>query len=141
MRRKGKYVLLLIVFIIGFSIVRASMPRPNYSKTPNAPIQSVGYQEELNIVKSATKLSHGERGYITLQGQPGKEYIIKTSYKKGNKIINVSQRHIADENGQVTFIWGVSKETVPGIYPITIMGEGKILNLDHTVLSKSNLIR
>lgn len=62
------------------------------------------------------------------------DIIIKSSYKKGNKIFNVSQRRTADTNGAVTFIWAVNKETVPGTYPITIMGEGKILNLYQTVV-------
>ena len=141
MKRTGQYAFIIIVFILSFILIRKSMLIPKYSKTSDIRIQSIGYEEGFNIIESATKLGHGEKGYIKVQGQPGIEYIIKASYKKENKVFSASQRRIADENGQVTFIWTVSKETIPGTYPITIMGKGKTLNLDYTVLSKNDLKR
>ena len=91
-------------------------------------------QGHLKIINAITDLKRGDTGIITIQGEPNTEYSIKTSYKKGNKTIFVTQWRNTDRTGVTTFNWIVSMDTEFGTYGATISGGGDVISTTHRVL-------
>jgi hypothetical protein len=90
--------------------------------------------EGLRVINARNVLRKGETGIITIQGQPGKKYEIKTSYKITNRTVTVTQWRVTDSNGFATFNWVVGMDTVAGTYSGQIRGNGSSINITHTVL-------
>jgi hypothetical protein len=88
----------------------------------------------LRVIESVTRVRLGEIGFITIQGTPGVRYTVTSSFKTGEKTRSASQWRITDESGRATFLWSVNPDTVPGTYPVTISGDGRTINISHTVL-------
>jgi hypothetical protein len=133
MKIKIRYILLMGVIIIVLGMLELKIIPKNARETVGAVLESQS-SDELKIIKASNVLRPGDVGAITIQGSAGKKYTIKSSYRKENKNISVTQERTADEYGQVTFVWSVSKETAPGTYPVTIIGGGKTITLNHIVL-------
>ncbi|MDP4094929.1 MAG: hypothetical protein Q8920_16410, partial [Bacillota bacterium] len=58
---------------------------------------------------------------------------ITARYKLSGKELVTSQSKIADNDGLVTWVWNIKKETTAGSYPITISGGGKSITSNYTV--------
>jgi hypothetical protein len=106
----------------------------NTNKSVTVQTQAEVAQNNLRIINSQTTLNHGGMGYITVQGKAKTQYTLLSSFKVGNRVVDVTQWRITGDSGQATFNWIVSPETVPGTYDIFISGGGERLNLSHTVL-------
>ncbi len=132
MKSKLLYILLVSTFMIGCSnkIDIAS----NTEKLAAIQTQGEATSANLKVVNSQTTLKHGSVGYITIQGKAKTKYTLKSSFKVGNRVVDVTQWRITGDSGQTTFNWIVSPETVPGSYNIFIYGGGEKLNLSHTVI-------
>lgn len=126
--------LFLSVCLTGSDVNTKTIPTTlNTSKT-QFQLQKHTIIGELKIIHSITTVKRGGVGIITIQGKPGIKYNIKSSFKLGDKLNTVTQWRIADSNGQATFNWVVSTDTVPGTYSAIISGGGKIIKTEHTVL-------
>jgi hypothetical protein len=132
MKGKVKYIVVLILLIISAFIIRKSTLLSTAPKITNIGI--LGDEEDFKIIKAVTQLKPGDKGYIALSGKRGTKYTIDSSYKRGNNYFKVKRVLTPKKNGDVTFVWTVHKDTVPGTYPIRISNGKKILNLSHTVL-------
>lgn len=126
------YFVLLSVLITGCSGNTGSISRAD--NPPVTQLQTNITSGEIKIIRSNTTLKHGEMGFITIQGQPGVKYEIRTIYKVGNREIPVTQWRTADASGQATFNWVVSDQTAPGNHSAIISGNGMTLRVSHTVL-------
>lgn len=127
MRIKSLSMVILCAIILVFNNPFKSVPTANdFSRLQNKAVQ-------LRIIESKTTLKRGESGIIKIQGTPGIRYILKTSYKKGGKLIPVSQWRVTDRNGYAAFNWFVEEDTTPGTHAVTISGDGQVLNINHVV--------
>lgn len=90
--------------------------------------------QRLKIIKSKTTLRRGETGIIVIQGTPGVEYTLKTTYEKRGRVIPVTQWRTADNNGEAIFNWVVDDETEAKTHSIVISGNGEVIETQHTVL-------
>lgn len=130
-----KYILLCILFscilLSGFSKIDIT---PRFLKSSAVQTQSQAAAENLRIISSNANIRHGDFGFITIQGRPETEYKIATSYRRGNRVISVTQWRVTGQNGQATFNWVVDAETVPGTYSAVITGGGEQLTTYHTIL-------
>jgi hypothetical protein len=134
MRIRFRYVILICSIILLFFTVRKVIITAGNAKLVNSSIRTISHVYDLRVIKADNELKHGEIGTITIQGKPRVTYTIIAAYSKGNKALEAKQQRTADEFGQATFIWTVSKETVPGTYLVTITGGGRSLELNHTVV-------
>ncbi|RCX15451.1 hypothetical protein DFR58_11331 [Anaerobacterium chartisolvens] len=82
------------------------------------------YGRGLNVISSIKDVKAGERSQITVQGDAGGVYEIISTYRVGEKSYTVRSTKMADREGRVSWDWIVSPDTLPGIYPITISGNG-----------------
>jgi hypothetical protein len=123
---------LFLLFIVGCSSNTTLISEPK--RTQISRLQTTSSSDELKIIRSSTKLKVGDMGFITIQGKPGVRYKIESSFKIGQRVIPVTQWRVTGKNGQATFNWVVSTETAPGNYSAVISGDGKALNVSHTVL-------
>ena len=130
MIRRLLCILFLCVFLMGCS----TQNYLNSNGDENSSVQTQAAPQDLRIINSRTTLRLGEAGFITIQGEPGVRYTIKTSFRMGNHVIPVTQWRVAGTNGQATFNWVVSQETVPGTYSGTISGGGRTIQISHTVV-------
>lgn len=134
LRNKLLYILSLSILISGFS--SAINMRTNLTELKTIEVQAQTASENLRIIDSRTILNSGNMGYIIIQGTPRRRYTLKSSFKIDNTVIDITQWRITGDNGQATFNWVVSPESVPGTYNILIYGgDGERLHLSHTVLN------
>lgn len=134
MKIKLRYIFFVILLILSFNIAKKLILPSAVTTEVTVKIEDANYIHELRMLKSTNALRRGEIGTITIQGYPRTKYTIKSTYAKGIKTFEVTQQRTSDEYGQVTFLWSVAQDTSPGTYPVTIKGDGKTLNLYHTVL-------
>lgn len=135
MKIRLRYILLIAAFVLVFGLAKNINKNSQSYNEIAAKTETLGYQEQdISVIKAITKLRPGESGIITLQGQPGTKYTIKSSYVRGDNAFNVTRQQTADQSGKVSFTWTAERDTTPGVYPIVITGGGKIINLYHTVL-------
>lgn len=132
MLNKTKCILFLSICILIIYSTANSMPIAKL--LPAIQTQSVMAQTPLKIISDLSIVNHRGTGLIIIQGAPRTDYIIKSSYKLGNKTIPVMQLRTTDKTGVATFNWIVSMETTPGTYNVLISGKGNTLNTTHTVL-------
>lgn len=132
MVHKLLYFVLCMIFIVGCSSNTSSISKSNMPQVSR--LQAQSYSNGLKIFRSNTRVHLGDMGFITIQGKPGARYTIQSSFRKGNRVISVTQWRIAGTNGQATFNWVVSTDTTPGTYSAVISGDGKKLSESHTVL-------
>lgn len=131
MRYSLLYILLFFILISGCSSEVHLISKLTELSTAQAQLQTVA--DDLRIINSKTNLSHGDFGFITIQGHPETKYKITTSYKRRNRVVSVTQWRITGIDGTATFNWVVDSETIPGTYSVVISGGGKRLNTYHTV--------
>lgn len=144
MRTSRKYGLIIAILFVGAILLkneiyvnRQDSPITSYNNSAvQAKFQTVGFDTAtaITIVNACTTVKRGENGFITLKGNSNESFTIKTSFVKGDEIINVRKKVTADEKGNVTFSWKVSKETVPGTYPVIISNETSSIKLSHKVI-------
>ena len=121
MKFKTKYILLLLILVIGLSAVNVQAA----VKTAEA---------NLKVTSAQTTLKVGDTGVITIQGKPRTRYTINTTFLRANRSINVTQWRTTDSNGHATFNWVVEPGTTPGTRTATISGGGERIEISHTVL-------
>lgn len=134
MKTKIRYILLIILLIFGTLLSTKIFMTGISTKTANASAKTINPSYALKVIKAVNELKHGEMGSITIQGRPGVKYEIIAYYSLGKEPLEARQQRTTDEFGQATFIWTVSNKTVPGTYLITITGDGRTINSQHTVI-------
>lgn len=137
-------ITLLVVAVIaaGVSVLKRAATENALQKTGDVQsvamkqteFSTVGYADTFNVIEEKTTVKRGGSGSIALSGDSGESFTIKTTYIKGAEMISVKKTIIADEKGIAIFRWDVSKDSVPGTYPIIITGNSSSLRLFHTVL-------
>lgn len=123
---------LCMVVLCVILLVLNGIPGGSQSVTGSAETQA--RVQTLKIVKAQATLKRGETGMIVIQGTPGVQYTLKTTYQKGDRIIPVTQWRTVDEKGEATFNWVVDDETEPKTHNVVITGNGEIVETTHTVL-------
>lgn len=131
MKRRILYILAAFLVVAGVSAAIISITKSGEGRHA---VSAGVVVDNLQIIHSSTTLRHGDAGFITIQGRPGTQYTISTSYRVGNAVISVRQMRFTGKNGQATFNWVVSPETVPGTYTGRITGDGKSMDISHTVI-------
>lgn len=116
MKKKLLYIILFSILIAGVSTLEVR-----------------AIENTLRVIDSRTTVSRGEIGFITIMGKPKTKYVIETTYKENNKVINITQARISGIDGKVTFKWLVSNQTESGTRSALISGGGEIITLSHTV--------
>lgn len=116
MKKKLLYIILFSILIIGVSAFRIS-----------------AIENTLSVIDSRTTVKRGEVGYIIIKGKPDTKYVIETTYKQNNKIINITQTRVSNADGKVIFKWLVSSQTESGTRSALIFGGGETITLSHTV--------
>lgn len=134
MKTKLRYVLLITILIFGFFLTKKIFITDINPKVVNASDKVINQSYDLKIIKAANDLRLGEMGSITIQGRPGVRYTIIAYYSLGKEPLEAKQQRTTDEFGQATFLWTVSEKTVPGTYLVTITGDGRTINAQHTVI-------
>jgi hypothetical protein len=134
MKIRLRYVILISIIIIGSLTAIKMITTVLSTAVVNTSAETINQPYNLRVIKAVNILKRGEIGTITIQGRPGVRYTIIAAYSKGNKNLEGRQQRTADEFGQVTFIWTVAVETVPGTYLVTITGGGETIDLHHTVI-------
>lgn len=131
-----KYSLLCIMFFCLFTSGCANNTDfvSGLTKLSAIQAQSQLISEDLKIVNSNVSIKPGGFGFITIQGRPETKYKITTSFRKRNRLVNVTQWRVTGTDGRATFNWVVDPETAPGTYSAVISGGGKRLDTYHTVL-------
>lgn len=116
MKNKLLYILLFSILIIGVSTFKVR-----------------AIENTLRVIDSRTTVNRGDVGYITIKGKPQTRYVIETTYKANNNIINITQTRSSGIDGNVTFKWLVSSQTQSGTRSALISGGGETITLSHTV--------
>lgn len=131
-----KYKLLCILLFSTFTIGCSNEIDMASTTDKPATIQTQARvdQNKLRVINSQTALNRGGIGYVTIQGMPRTKYTLKSSYRVGNRLVDIIQWRITGDSGQATFNWTVSPETTPETHDIFIFGGGENLRLAHTVL-------
>lgn len=132
MRYQVLCILLISTFMVGCSNEINMASSTNKSVTIET--QARVNQSKLRVINSQTALNRGGIGYITIQGMPRTKYTLKSSYRVGTRLIDITQWRITGDSGQATFNWTVSPETTPETHDILISGGGESLILAHTVI-------
>jgi hypothetical protein len=132
MKGKIKYIVVIILLIVSVFIIKNSSSLSSVPKITN--VGMLGNELGFKIVRAATELKPGDKGYIAISGKGGTKYTITSSYKRADKYYLVKRVLKSNESGDVTLEWTVDKSTAPGTYPIRISSGKKYLDLSHTVL-------
>lgn len=87
----------------------------------------------IEILSNKTTLRGGENGVIVMRGTAGTTYTISSSYTAGGMAMKATETATAAPDGIITWIWFVSKNTTPGVYPVEIRGGGDVYRTSYTV--------
>lgn len=79
-----------------------------------------GLYVPLNIVHLETPVRRGQTATISIATNPGIECSLTVQLKSGPSRAQGITEQQADENGIVTWSWTVSRQTTPGVWPVTV---------------------
>ncbi len=120
----------VILGVAVISLLMSGCSSDRQMKTPgeedfiNLQSEQGAYSGGLKVISSTKGVKAGEKSQITVQGSAGRVYEIISTYRAGEKLYTVRSTKTADKEGKVSWNWIVSPDTLPGIYPITISGNG-----------------
>ncbi|MDP4180546.1 MAG: thermonuclease family protein [Bacillota bacterium] len=90
-------------------------------------------QSSIKQVAIADTVRRGQYASIKIQGKAGVTYNIIVTYKSGPSTAEGLVSKAAGNDGIVSWTWKVGSKTTPGMYPITISGDGNTLTTYFTV--------
>ena len=89
--------------------------------------------EEIILLNIKNPVRLGERGSMTIQGQPGVRYTATAVYRHTDRTLTTTKNVIAGPDGLATWTWDTNPKTIPGSYKLVISGGGKMITTAYTV--------